>query len=233
MKKLMTIQLTDAAKYYKEESHQIAAWNYLQSELSAEQLDEFAVIYRAGPPAPTQSTIITPQVMQELTGYLASKFDSSFCDDFNSLLKTTGFDKHKKEMCMLIANLMHETGNFRWMKELADGTAYEGRTDLGNTSPGDGPKYKGTGVLQLTGKYNYTQLSKRLGDPKVLDLGCDYVADAYPFTSALQWIEDNQLLDICLNKGFDSCCYRINGGWNGYDDRAAKYKIALNVFGVQ
>ena len=44
----MTIQLTDAAKYYKEESHQIAAWNYLQSELSAEQLDEFAVIYRAG-----------------------------------------------------------------------------------------------------------------------------------------------------------------------------------------
>ena len=35
-----------AAKYYKEESHQIAAWNYLQSELSAEQLIRFNVISR-------------------------------------------------------------------------------------------------------------------------------------------------------------------------------------------
>ena len=43
---------------------------------------------------------------------------------------------------MLMANMMHETCNFVYMKEIADGWAYEGRTDLGNTSPGDGPKYK-------------------------------------------------------------------------------------------
>ena len=230
---MSTIKLTDAAKYYQEESHQIAAWNYLQSELSAEQLSEFADLFRAGPPAPTLKAVITPQVMQELTGYSADKFDSAFCDDFNDLLRTTEFVNHKKEMCMLIANLMHETGNFRWLKELADGTAYEYRTDLGNVNPGDGPKFKGGGVLQLTGRYNYTQLSKRLRDPKVVELGVDYVADKYPFTSALQWIEDNDLLDVCMTKGFDDCCYRINGGWNGYEDRLAKYKIALKVFGVQ
>ena len=129
----MKIQLTDAAKYYQK-NHKVAAWNYLQSELSDEQLDEFASIYRAGPPAPNQSGIITPQVMRELTGYSASKFDRAFCDDFNKLLQISGFDKHKKEMCMLTANLMHETGNFKWMSELADGWAYENRLDLGNTS---------------------------------------------------------------------------------------------------
>lgn len=47
--KLQKIQLTNAAKYYNEENHQIAAWNWLQQRLSAEELDEFAVLYRSGP----------------------------------------------------------------------------------------------------------------------------------------------------------------------------------------
>ena len=227
----MTINLNNAAKYYKAESHQIAAWNFLESQLSDELLDEFAEIYRASPANPTY-TIITPQVMQELTGYPHTSFDRTFCDDFNKLLMLTGFDKYKDATAMLTANLMHETGNFRWMKEIADGTAYEGRTDLGNTEPGDGPKYKGAGVLMLTGRYNYTKCAEDLSDPKILERGCDYTADHYPFRSALRWIKDNKLLDVCLTKGFDECCYRINGGWNGYDDRAAKYQIAKKVFDV-
>ena len=231
----MSIELTNAAKYYKEQPHQVAAWNYLESQISLDVLDEFAELYRAAPSEPTapKSAIITPQIMQQLTGYSASSFDSVFCDDFNSLLKKTGFDKHKKEMCMLIANLMHETGNFKWMKEIADGWAYEGRTDLGNTQPGDGPKFKGTGVLMLTGRYNYTRLSEELKDPDVVNKGCDYVCDNYPFLSAITWIFDNNLLNVCLNKGFDECCYRINGGYRGYEDRKEKYAIALRVFGVQ
>ena len=134
---------------------------------------------------------------------------------------------------MLIGNLMHETANFKYMKEIADGWAYEGRTDLGNTEPGDGPKFKGTGVLQLTGRYNYTRFSEDIGDPEVVNQGCDYVCDKYPFMSATTWIADNELLNICRTKGFDDCCYRINGGWNGYEDRKHHYNTALKVFGVQ
>ena len=55
--------------------------------------------------------------------------------------------------------------------------------------------------------------------------GVDYVANTYPFTSARIWIEENHLLDVCLTQGFDACCKRINGGWNGIDDRRAKYEI--------
>ena len=228
----MTINLNNAAKYYKEEPHQIAAWNFLESKLSDELLDEFADLYRAGPANPT-TKIITPEIMQKLTGYPASSFDDTFCTDFNKLLCITGFDKHKDATAMITANFMHETGNFRWMKEIADGWAYEGRKDLGNTQPGDGPKFKGAGVLQLTGRYNYTRAAEKLSDPKIVDRGVDYTSEQYPFRSALCWIEDNDLLNICLTKGFDSCCYRINGGWNGYDDRLANYKICLDVFNVE
>jgi len=110
----VTINLSRAAKYYKEESHQIAAWNWLESILTDEQLDEFADLYRAGPANPSQR-IITPLVCQQLTGYSQDKFDATFVGDFNKFLMSSGFDKHKDAMCMLIANLLHETGNFRCM----------------------------------------------------------------------------------------------------------------------
>lgn len=227
----MSINLSKSAKYYKEEPHQLAAWNWLESQLSEATLDHFAELYRAGPVTPS-TNIITPQICQQLTGYPASAFDDTFCGDFNKLLAMTGFDQHKEAMCMLIANLMHETGNFKWMSEIADGSAYEGRTDLGNTHPGDGKKYKGAGVLMLTGRYNYSRAAEKLQDPLILERGWKYVTDHYPFRSALGWIEDNNLLNVCLTKGFDDCCYRINGGWNGYQDRADKYAIAKKVFGV-
>lgn len=125
---------------------------------------------------------------------------------------------------MLMANMMHETCNFVYMKELADGWAYEGRRDLGNTQPGDGPRFKGAGVLQLTGRFNYQRLADGIDDQRVME-GVDYVSNIYPFTSARIWIEENNLLNVCLIEGFDACCVRINGGWNGYEDRLAKYRI--------
>ena len=64
----MTINLNKAAKYYKELSHQIAAWNFLESKIPDDVLDEFAEIYRAGPANPS-GKLITPEIMQRLTGY--------------------------------------------------------------------------------------------------------------------------------------------------------------------
>ena len=219
-------------KYYKGESHQQRAIELLYEEIDcdfADHLDEnsdWIAQYRTPDKAPAGepiSGIVTPFLMEQLTGYPASSFDDLFCNDCNRLFKDTGFDKHLDAMQMLMANMMHETCNFIYMKEIADGWAYEGRTDLGNTQSGDGPKYKGGGVLQLTGRYNYQRLADGINDQKVMD-GVDYVADTYPFTSASIWIEENRLLEVCLTQGFDFCCKRINGGWNGYEDRKAKYQ---------
>ena len=219
-------------KYYKGEAHQQRAIELLYKEMDcdfADHLDEksdWIQQYRTPDKAPAGEPVggvVTPFLMEQLTGYPASSFDEVFCNDCNRLFKDTGFDKHLDAMQMLMANMMHETCNFIYMKEIADGWAYEGRTDLGNTQSGDGPRYKGGGVLQLTGRYNYQRLADGINDQDVMK-GVDYVADTYPFTSASIWIEENRLLEVCLTQGFDFCCKRINGGWNGYEDRKAKYQ---------
>lgn len=228
----MNIQLTDAARFYSQQDHQSYAWHWLQDQLSADQIQKFAELYRAAEPAKKHNGVITPDVMHAITGYRASSFDSHFCDDFNALLQESGFAEHPEERNMLIANLLHETGGMIYFKELAYGDAYEWRSDLGNHGGGDGHRYRGSGCLMLTGRANYQKLADDLHDKRVMD-GCDYVADKYPFRSALTWLKDNKLLEICKEKGFDSCCYRINGGWNGIADRRRWYAIVNKVLPVQ
>ena len=223
----MTINLLDFFRYYTGGINQQEAVLLLQKCMPASLLQDDAAWvkhYRTPDPAPEPvDGIVTPDLMARLTGYAPSAFDDVFCNDCNRLFKDTGFDQHLDAMQMLMANMMHETCNFVYMKEIASGEAYNNRSDLGN-GPNDGPKYKGAGVLQLTGRHNYQRLADGINDPKVMD-GVDYVSETYPFTSAQIWIKENGLLNVCLNKGFESCCVRINGGYNGYDDRVAKYAI--------
>ena len=217
--------ITDAAKYYKAEPHQDAAWEALWASLDNPTKETFKEAYRASPPP---SAIITVEIFEQLTGYDSSLFKQSEADDCNKLLAVTGFDQDMEATCMLMANILHETCNLKYLKELADGWAYEYRSDLGNTEYGDGPKYKGAGVLQLTGKHNYSRLCAAIGDPRIME-GVDYVAEVYPFRSAETWIHENYLLACAQQKGFEAVCVRINGGYNGWDDRVAKYEICRRV----
>lgn len=216
-------------KYYAGETHQEAALEKLYKGLqkcNCDQLNEDAdwvKTYRKTADIKKFKKLVTRLLMEQLTGYPSSAFDKVFIDDCNRLYADTGFAEHIDAAQMLMANMMHETCNFVYMKEISDGMYLRGRTDLGH-GPDEGEIWKGAGVLQLTGKYNYSRLAEGINDPKVME-GVDYVSTTYPFTSARIWIEENDLLNICLTEGFDACCYRINGGWNGYNDRLAKYQI--------
>ena len=233
------ILLTDAARYYSLSPHQTDAWNWLQEQVDQKTLDQFAIRYRhpkepAKKPKPTEG-YITPELMQAITGHPASSFDQSFCGDFNDMLEATGFDQHLDAMQMLMANLCHESGAFVWMKEIDSGEYLNGRTDLGNIYPGDGPKFKGCGPLQVTGRANHQASSdwlrdhRGIDDGKIMDIGTEYSADHYAFSMAIPWLLNNDLLNVCLKQGFDQCCYRINGGWNGYDDRCKWYAKCKQV----
>lgn len=63
----------------------------------------------------------------------------------------------------MLAQLAHETDDFRALEEYASGEAYEGRMVLGNTQQGDGRRFKGRGFIQLTGRANYTSFGAELG----------------------------------------------------------------------
>lgn len=229
----MDVRLSDIIRFYKGSPEQREAIQILQDAIPEELLEADAAWHKkwlehkefvltGGP--------ITPELMHDITGYRASSFDDAFCNDFNRMLVDTGFSLHKEAEEILIANILHETGGMIYFKELASGRAYEGRRDLGNTRPGDGPRFRGAGCLQLTGRYNYSRLAEVTGDERVME-GCDYVADAHPFTSAETWIEENDLLHVCLNDGFEAACVRINGGRRGINDRRRWYNIVKKAMG--
>lgn len=112
-----------------------------------------------------------------------------------------------------LAQIIHESGGFRWFLELASGKAYEGRADLGNTEPGDGEKYKGAGPIMITGRFWYTLFSEYMNDPHIM-LGAEYVAENYPFTSAGFWWMKND-----MNKYVDegATCRQVSKRVNGKD----------------
>ena len=128
-----------------------------------------------------------------------------------------------------MAQTAHESGGGRYTKELASGWAYEGRRDLGNTEPGDGPRYKGAGYIQLTGRYNYGRFARYIGDSRVME-GVDYVAKHYPFSSAGFWWYDNGVNTLCdHDPTVAQVTRRVNGGYNGLLDRRMYYNRASRV----
>ena len=66
------------------------------------------------------------------------------------------------EVAHFFAQVGHECDQFNAFSEYADGSAYEGRKDLGNTQPGDGPRFKGHGALQTTGRINHQKANVEL-----------------------------------------------------------------------
>jgi predicted chitinase len=128
-----------------------------------------------------------------------------------------------------LSQISHESGGGRYMKEIASGDAYESRKDLGNIQPGDGRKFKGAGVIQMTGRANYQSFANFIKDPRVME-GVDYVAEKYPFTSAGFWWMNNKMNELCdTNPTVEQVTRRVNGGLNGLADRKMYYQRTLQV----
>jgi putative chitinase len=98
---------------------------------------------------------------------------------------------------------------------------YGGRMGNGPESTGEGYKFRGRGYIQLTGKQNYTNFAKFIGEDTVNNP--DLVANKYPLASAAFFFDSNKLWSIC-DKGADNATVtavtkRVNGGTIGLADR--------------
>lgn len=130
-----------------------------------------------------------------------------------------------------LAQLAHESGELRYMEEIADGSAYEDRVDLGNTQPGDGKRYKGRGPIQLTGKSNYAAASRALG----LNLVENPEIAATPEVAfrVAAWFWTSRSLNALADAGdFRRITHRINGGYNGLPERVVYWYRALVILGA-
>ena len=121
-------------------------------------------------------------------------------------------------ICHFLAQCAHECDGFKTLEEYASGSAYEGRKDLGNTQKGDGVRYKGRGIIQLTGRANYRTIGAKLGvdlenNPELAATGKISVQ------TALEYWKSRNLNTYADQDDLAMITKRVNGGDNGYDSR--------------
>lgn len=134
----------------------------------------------------------------------------------------------KARIAAFLGQVAHESVEFRYMEEIADGSAYEGRHDLGNVNPGDGRLFKGRGPIQLTGRNNYRLAGKALGLP--LEQHPEMVADPKVGFRVAGWFWTTHGLNQLADQGdFLGITKRVNGGFNGQSARQSYYDLALSV----
>lgn len=171
----------------------------------------------------------------------------------NKICPVYGIDT-PQEFAHFIAQGCHETARFSTLREFGRDSyfaKYEGRKDLGNTYAGDGLKFKGRGIFQTTGRFNYKQLSIKKGDPDIFIKNpelleqpenavwsaCEYwktrfLNDAanHPDTDLLKKqirVKGQRILKDLSPVEYIS--YTINGGSNGLEERKHFYATAKRV----
>ena len=145
-----------------------------------------------------------------------------------------------KRVAAFIAQIAHESGGLRYVREIASGEAYDtGRlaARLGNTPErdGDGQKYKGRGLIQVTGRANYEACSAALfpDDPGLLLSRPELLEQPTQACRSAAWYWWSRQLNRYADSGdFVGLTRRITGGLNGLEDRVKYWRRALAAFHV-
>lgn len=181
--------------------------------------------------------MVTLEQLQKIIPH-AGPHAGVFLVPLNEAMAEFGIDTPARQAAFL-AQVAHESGSLRYVREIASGLDYNGRADLGNTRPEairiaaehgstPGPWWKGHGLIQVTGYDNHLACGRALGldllhQPRLLEQPVHAARSA-------AWFWSSRNLNALADAGrFRTITLAINGGLNGYEDRRAYYDRAQTV----
>lgn len=178
--------------------------------------------------------LLTPELLRRAIGCSASLAER-YAAPLSDACRVYGIDTPVR-LAAFLAQIGHESGSLRYVREIWGPTPaqlrYEGRTDLGNTEPGDGSRYRGHGLIQTTGRGNHRAVTARLR-ARGIDYCPDFEAEPErleePCWAALSAADywDWRGLNALADAGrFELITRRINGGLNGQADRLVRWERA-------
>ena len=170
---------------------------------------------------------MTPREVSEIAIYATAQNIEQYTPYLNQYMHEYKICGRMRESAFL-ATIIHESGSFQFTREIASGAQYEGNKDLGNIFPGDGRRYRGRGLIQITGRANYAEASKALGvdflsTPELLE------QPRYATQVSCWWWANKGLNEIADTGDFRKVTRIVNGGYNGWADRSKWYKLAKAV----
>ena len=201
--------------------------------------DGFSTFRRGAPtPAPPPPATSQADVLARATGVSIGKAREILTGVVSGLRDSQCTNVNR--IAMWLAQIGHESAGFNATEEYASGAAYEGRSDLGNTQPGDGVRFKGRSWIQVTGRNNYTELSKWAHSKGLVPTPTFFVDDPTKLAQiqyaglgpAWYWtVARPDINTLSDQRDLITVTKRINGGTNGLVDRQNRYNRALAVDG--
>lgn len=171
---------------------------------------------------------------QMLSDCMGRLIDSSKVTDINRCIEHYEINRSKARLCFFLAQIGHESAGLYYTKEIDSGWYIPRNFGLPEIAASDGGyKFRGGGYLQLSMPDNYLAFSEEYGDPDIYNLGCPYVAEKYPATSAGFWWKMNNM-NSHVDRGEDmyQISGRVNCGTpnctaNGMSDRLSYYQRSV------
>ena len=165
---------------------------------------------------------ITAANISALSNHAVPRIISGIVDNQQAI--TDGGIDTSLRLCHFLAQLAHESAHFQVTREFASGKAYEGRKDLGNTQPGDGPLYRGRGLIQTTGRANYRQATTAIRklNASAPDFEANPVAlEEFPWAllAGITYWQSRNINSAADRDDVVRVTELINGGHLGLDER--------------
>lgn len=156
-----------------------------------------------------------------------------YLEPLNSSMAEFHIDTLLRQACFL-AQVAHESGSLAYTAEVWGPTpaqsGYEGRADLGNTHVGDGKRFRGRGLIQVTGRRNTEACLDALRRPAI---DIEYLETPIGASRSAGWFWNSRGLNEIADAGkFWTISKLINGGTNGLDDRIQHYVRIRKALGI-